>query len=129
VGRTGALPGSRTRMDDAFRRTNWELVLPSLLRRCRIGVGAIVSLIDQRTDAENWAALKTDPLAYIRELAYAHAERAQVTHTESRASGTGSPRRCGIGSRIGSDGTPDTTVAPGPTTVTVLAVYRDRRNA
>lgn len=31
-----------------------------------------------RTDAENWAALSADPLAYIRELAYAHAEKLQA---------------------------------------------------
>lgn len=36
--------------------------------------GHRTKLLD-RNDAENWERLKADPLAYIRELAYAHAEK------------------------------------------------------
>ena len=73
------------------------------------------------TDEQAWTMLSTDPLAYIRELAYAHAEKL-------RDGGTVTEGDISLGG-----GRPDSDMAgpsvPGAPSVTVLADYRDRRNA
>jgi len=78
--------------------------------------------------AAGWAFLKADPLAYIRELAYAHAEKLHGTMSEPEQEV--SP----VDLPWPSNGVRDDRAAemrhgPASGSLIVLADYRDRRNA